>query len=72
MFEHRSEKILKAIKTCGPGWHSRVAIAAQLGKHRLTDADVLILDYLVKEGLIVAEQHAINSNIPIRWEYSNR
>ena len=67
--EEQSGKILTAIKALGPGWHSRAEISAQLGKKRLFAADATLLSYLVETGKVEAEQHEIEANIPIRWEY---
>lgn len=70
--EEQSDKILKAIKALGPGWHGRSEIAAQLGKKRLFAAEATLLSYLVETGKVEAEQHEIEANIPIRWEYRIR
>jgi hypothetical protein len=69
MLDQKATKMLEALERCGSGWHSRAEIAEALNKQRLTDADVLALDYLIKEGLIEAERHEIDAPIPVRWEY---
>lgn len=70
MLDQRAHKMLDTLKGLSAGWHSRADIASVLDKKRLTDADVMILDYLEKEGHIEAEQHDTgNATIPRRWEY---
>jgi len=65
----KTAEMLDVIRRCGPGWHSRSEIAAQLGKNRLNAAEATILETLVESGQVEAEQHEIETNIPLRWEY---
>jgi hypothetical protein len=67
--DDKQAELLKAIRSCGSGWHSRGEIAAQLGKNRLGASDAMILELLAKQGFIIAEQHEIDAPISIRWEY---
>lgn len=68
----QAEKLLTALRQCGPGWHSRAAIAEQIGKRRLSGYEAAVLDSLVEQGKIEAERHHIDAPIPLRWEYRIR
>ena len=63
------EQLIDALRACGPGWHSRAAIAQQLNKRRLNAYETAVLDTLVASGRVLAERHAINAPIRERWEY---
>lgn len=65
----RTAEMLDAIRRCGAGWHSRAAIAEQLGRNRLSGADVTLLEMLIENGQVLAEQHEIDAPISQRWEY---
>lgn len=66
----KAAELLDALRQCGPGWHSRAELAAQLGKNRLNASEVTVLETLVDRGQVEAEQHETEEgNIPQRWEY---
>ncbi len=71
-YNDKTDRLLDAIRKCGPGWVSRSQIAAQLGKGRLTGPEAMVLSSLVAMGVLEAERHEINGPIPTRWEYRLR
>jgi hypothetical protein len=50
--DEKARRMLVALKALGPGWHSRTAIAAQIGKNRLNPVDMITLDMLAAAGKI--------------------
>ena len=64
---NQAEKVLNGLIACGPGWHSRNAIASQLQKKRLNPAEVLALDYLVESGRVESERHEVDGPMPLIW-----
>lgn len=50
--EDTAERLFDVLKSLGPGWHDRPAIAKVLGKNRLNPVDAAALDILVSAGRI--------------------
>ncbi|MEP7286941.1 MAG: hypothetical protein ABI947_14385 [Chloroflexota bacterium] len=65
----RANEIYAIIANLGQGWHTRSDIARLMGKPHLTPFDVAALEALAENGRVIAEQHEIDSPIPVRWEY---
>jgi hypothetical protein len=65
----RAEEIVKAIRAHKGAWVSRADIAEALGRGRLRESEVIVLDYLLKEGVIESKKEEIPGNIPVRWVY---
>lgn len=65
----QAEILFGALVALGPGWHGRREIAQQLNRRKLQTADGLALDWLVMQGRVEAERHAIDAPIRERWEY---
>jgi hypothetical protein len=60
--EEKERQLVDVLKTLGPGWHERPAIAAALGKAQLNPVEVATLDLLTSQGQI--EQSKIPTRRP--------
>ena len=63
-------KMFAALTALGMSWHSRAAIAAQLGQLALNRSDLAAIDRLVEAGRIEARQVAsAQTPMLLRWDY---
>jgi hypothetical protein len=67
--ERPHDRLFEALQSLGDGWHSRSEIAKKLSKPRLTAYDAALIDVLVSEGRIEAEQQDSRGPIGYQWRY---
>lgn len=48
--------LVEAMRGLGPGWHSRVEIAAYMGKNKLNPGELMVLDEMAVRGEIFERQ----------------
>jgi hypothetical protein len=66
----RAAELLKTIdQHFGDTWFSRSDLAKALDKSQLREGEILVMDYLVKEGKVEAEQTTVLNTIKVKWIY---
>ena len=70
--KEQTERIYTALVQCGPGWHGRDEIAKNLGKPRLSGAEVVLLNLLVENDRIDAKRIEIEGPAALKWVYQIR
>lgn len=63
------KKILSRLRATAPNWMSRTQLAESIGKKRLTQYDVAVLELLTKMELIEANQKEGKGREGFNWEY---
>jgi hypothetical protein len=63
------KKILARLRSHAPNWMSRSQIAESIGKKRLTQYDVAVLELLTKMELIESNQKEGKGREGFNWEY---